>query len=154
MTLPFWKRKTLEEMSTEEWESLCDRCGLCCLHKVQYEDSPKVHFTCVSCKLLNTHTATCSDYENRFKYVDDCIKVTPHVARTCTWLPTTCAYRRLAEGRDLPPWHHLITGSMESVHEADNSVRGYAICETAIDPEDLDDYIADYLARTDHDPDI
>lgn len=153
MTKPFWKTKTFEEMSTEEWESLCDRCGLCCLHKVQYEDSDTVHFTCVSCKLLNTHSATCSDYENRFKLVDDCMEVTPEIARTCTWLPTSCAYRLLAEGRELPFWHHLKTGSYESVHEEDISVRGYAICETAVDPEDLDDYMADWLVRADRDPD-
>lgn len=153
MTAPFWKRKTFEEMSDSEWESLCDRCGLCCLHKVQYEDSETVHFTCVSCKLLDTDTATCTDYNNRFERVSDCMEVTPHIARTCTWLPTSCAYRRLAEGRDLPAWHHLVTGSYESVHDADISVQGYAISETDVAPEDLDDYLADWLARTDRDPD-
>ena len=124
-TLPvFWRVKSLEEMDVAEWESLCDRCGRCCLVKLEDEDSGEVHFTDVACKLFATGACQCSDYTNRARHVADCIKLTPHEVRTITWLPPTCGYRLIRDGQDLPWWHPLVSGSAETVHEAGVSVRG------------------------------
>lgn len=122
--LPFWKRKTLEEMSVAEWESLCDGCARCCLVKLEEEDTGKIHFTDVGCTLLDTRACRCADYTNRQARVHDCVKLTPAAVRTLSWLPVTCAYRVLAEGGDLAPWHPLVSGRPESVVEAGVSVRG------------------------------
>src|SRR5580658_1458600 len=115
---PFWRTKTLEEMSASEWESLCDGCARCCLVKLEEEDTGKIHFTDVSCTLLDTRSCRCADYTNRQARVHDCVKLTPAAVRTLSWLPVTCAYRVLAEGGDLAPWHPLVSGSAETVHEA------------------------------------
>ncbi len=122
--LPFWKRKSLDEMSDEEWESLCDGCARCCLVKLEDEDSGRIHFTDLGCTLLDSKTCRCRDYANRQTRVSDCVKLTPQAARTLPWLPRTCAYRLVAEGRDLPAWHPLVSGSRDSVHDAHASVRG------------------------------
>src|ERR1700689_3133636 len=95
---PFWKTKTLEEMSHAEWESLCDGCGRCCLHKLRDDDTQALSFTNVACRLLNTKTCQCSDYQRRQRWVPDCVRLTPAEVRTIDWLPPTCGYRRLAEG--------------------------------------------------------
>jgi uncharacterized protein len=121
---PFWKSKTLEEMTEAEWESLCDGCGRCCLVKIEEEETEKIHFTDLGCTLLDARSCRCSDYKNRQARVHDCVKLTPHQARTLTWLPVTCAYRVLAEGGDLAAWHPLVSGRPESVHEAGVSVKG------------------------------
>jgi len=121
---PFWKRKTLEEMTETEWESLCDGCGRCCLVKLEEEDTAEIFFTDLSCTLLDTRSCRCSDYPNRQAKVHDCVKLTPAAARTLTWLPVTCAYRVLAEGGELAPWHPLVSGRPESVVEAGVSVKG------------------------------
>ena len=128
-SLPFWKRKTLEEMTTSEWESLCDGCGRCCLHKLREEDTDRLHHTEVACRLLDTATARCTDYANRRSRVPDCIRLTPKRLRGIDWLPPTCAYRLLAEGRDLPEWHPLRSGDPDSVVRAGISVRGRVINE-------------------------
>jgi len=122
--LPFWKRKSLEEMTDPEWESLCDGCGRCCLVKLEEEDTGKIHFTDLSCTLLDVKACRCSDYSHRHDRVSDCVKLTPRAVRTLSWLPVTCAYRVLAEGGDLAAWHPLVSGSPDSVHEAGVSVRG------------------------------
>ena len=124
---PFWKAKTLEEMSTSEWESLCDGCGRCCLVKLEDEDTGEIHFTDIGCKLLDAKTCRCLDYKRRARRVPDCVKLTPAVVRTLSWLPDTCAYRVVAEGKDLPDWHPLVSGSAASVHEANVSVRGRVV---------------------------
>lgn len=129
MSEPFWKTKTLAEMTPEEWESLCDGCGKCCLHKLQYEDSDEVMYTNVGCKLLNLSTGRCMNYDERQRHVPDCVQLNPEEAAKLKWLPSTCAYRLLAKGKDLPKWHPLITGDPESVHAAGQSIKGRAIPE-------------------------
>jgi uncharacterized protein len=139
--LPFWKTKTLEEMTREEWESLCDGCGQCCLHKLQDEDTDEILYTPVACKLLDTHTCRCMDYRRRHKRVSGCLQLNPGLVRKLTWLPPTCAYRLIAEGKDLEDWHPLVSGDPESVHRAGISVRGRVISERDIDMDDLEDYV-------------
>ncbi len=124
---PFWRTKTLEEMSTSEWESLCDGCARCCLVKLEDEDTGDIHFTDIGCRLLDAKTCRCRDYERRNRRVPDCVKLTPAAVRALTWLPITCAYRLVAEGKDLPDWHPLVSGSADSVHDARVSVRGRVV---------------------------
>lgn len=140
---PFWKRKTLAQMSKPEWESLCDGCGQCCLHKLEDADTGDIAVTNVACKLLDTHSCRCSSYANRWKFVPDCVQLTPDKAEDLHWLPESCAYRLLADGEDLPDWHPLVTGDPNSVHEAGISVRGQAVSEAEI--EDLEDYVTGWL---------
>ena len=121
---PFWRTKTLDDMSDPEWESLCDGCARCCLVKLEDEDSGKIHFTDIGCQLLDAKSCRCMDYKRRRRRVKDCVKLTPDGVRTLNWLPKTCAYRLVAEGRDLYWWHPLVSGSRETVHEAGVSVRG------------------------------
>jgi uncharacterized protein len=129
---PFWKTKTLEELSVAEWESLCDGCGRCCLNKLEDEDTGQIHLTRLACKLLDLGTCRCSDYENRRATIPDCVSIDPEKARTLSWLPPTCGYRLVAEGRDLFWWHPLVSGSVETVHEAGISVRGWARSEARV----------------------
>ncbi len=139
---PFWRTKSLEQMTTKEWESLCDGCGRCCLVKLEDEDTGKVYFTSVACQLFSAGTCRCSDYKNRQKKVSDCIKLTPAEVRTLKWLPPTCGYRLVAEGKDLMWWHPLISGNPDTVHEAGVSVRGKVMgFEDDVPVEDLTDYV-------------
>lgn len=124
MDQPFWKVKTLEEMSEHEWESLCDGCGKCCLSKLEDEDTGDIYLTTVACRLFDCASGGCGDYANRLARVTDCIGLTPEKVRTIKWLPKTCAYRLIAEGRDLYWWHRLVSGDRETVHAAGMSVRG------------------------------
>ena len=110
MAEPFWKTKTLEDMSASEWESLCDGCGKCCLSKLEDEDTGDIYFTSVGCRLFDAGTCRCRDYPNRLAVVQDCVGLTPANVRTISWLPGTCAYRLVAEGRDLFAWHPLVSG--------------------------------------------
>jgi uncharacterized cysteine cluster protein YcgN (CxxCxxCC family) len=129
----FWKRKLLSEMSPDEWESLCDGCALCCVQKVEDEDTGAVFFTDVACRLLDSKTCRCTAYKSRAKQVADCLVLGADKPELYRWLPASCAYRRLAEGHDLPEWHPLRTGDPESVHEAGISVRGRVTSETETD---------------------
>ena len=142
---PFWTRKTLEEMSPEEWESLCDGCGRCCLNKLWDPESRRVRFTAVACRLLDRKTCRCRDYPNRVEQVPECVVLSPEEVDDHGLLPPSCAYRRLAEGRPLPAWHPLVSGSRESVHEAGISVRGKVISEEWVHPDDLEDHIVDWF---------
>ena len=138
---PFWKTKKFKQMSKDEWESLCDGCGLCCLHKLEDADSGEVSYTNVACRLLDTQTCRCKKYADRKKLVPDCIILTPEDVSKFQWLPETCAYRLIAEGKPLYSWHPLLTGSALSVHEAGISIIGNLISER--EAGDLQDHLID-----------
>lgn len=129
---PFWTTKKLAEMSRSEWESLCDGCGRCCLNKYEDEDTGRIAYTDVACKLLDLESCQCSNYKHRTKHVKDCIVLTPAVMPKMNCLPPTCAYRRLEEGKDLAWWHPLVSGRQETVHEAGISVLGRAVSEEGL----------------------
>ncbi len=134
---PFWEAKSLDEMTPEEWESLCDGCAKCCLIKLEDVDTGELAYTDVACRLLDLDECSCTDYAKRSIRVPDCLQVTPELARTADWLPSTCAYRLLAEGMELYWWHPLVSGERETVHRAGMSVRNRVIHESRrIDPED------------------
>ncbi|WOX04798.1 YcgN family cysteine cluster protein [Microbulbifer pacificus] len=142
---PFWQRKTLAEMTKAEWESVCDGCGRCCLHRLEDEDTGEVYTTRVACKLLDIHSCRCSDYPHRKQKVPDCIQLTPEDAANFSWLPATCGYRILAQGGQLPEWHPLVSGDPESVHKAGISVRDQVISEEQVHPEDYEDHIVVWI---------
>lgn len=141
----FWKNVPLDQLNTEEWEALCDGCGLCCLLKLEDEETAEVAYTKVSCKLLDCETACCSDYANRASQVPDCIQLTFERLQSITWLPPSCAYRRINEGKPLPTWHYLNTGTRSSVIQARKSAAGRCISEVDIDPEEIEDYIVRWV---------
>jgi uncharacterized cysteine cluster protein YcgN (CxxCxxCC family) len=139
---PFWKQKSLEELTKSEWESLCDGCGRCCLVKLEDEDTGDIHFTSVGCKLLDGQSCRCVDYTRRKRRVPDCVKLTPEGVRTIKWLPPTCAYKLVADGEDLKWWHPLVSGTQETVHQAGISVRGKVVAnEMDVEVEDLPEFI-------------
>jgi len=143
----FWEHKTLSRMSDKEWESLCDGCGKCCLNKIIDDETEELHYTNVSCHLLHTKSCKCRKYDQRFKLVKDCVKVSLDDIQQFHWLPKSCAYRRLAEGKPIPEWHPLITGSHSAMHKGGFSVRGKIISESSIDLDNLEDYIAIWPAE-------
>ncbi len=148
MTRPFWEHKRLEEMTVSEWESLCDGCGLCCLVRFDDEDSGQVIPTRVHCRLFDAELCRCTDYEHRKEKVPDCVKLTPGNIDDLPWMPPSCAYRRLWEGKDLPHWHPLVTGDPESVHRAGVSVRGQTVSEESLEMiEDAFGFAAEDLMR-------
>jgi uncharacterized protein len=139
---PFWRRKGLAEMTRSEWESLCDGCGRCCLIKLEDEDAGDIHFTDIACRLFDSGTCRCSDYAHRAQRVKDCVRLTPRRVAAIPWLPPTCAYRLIAEGKDLFAWHPLVSGNPASVHAAGISARGKVSClEDEIPIEDYVDHV-------------
>ena len=142
---PFWKTKTLKEMTPTEWESLCDGCAKCCLVKLEDEETKELFYTGLHCKLLDGTTCRCSDYPNRKKYVPICVKLTPEIVATVDWLPESCAYRLVHEGKDLHDWHHLICGDREEIHRRGWSARGKTVTEEGVDDEDAINYVIDWF---------
>ena len=138
----FWETKPLEKMSREEWESLCDGCGKCCLHKLQDEDTDELVFTCISCEFLDTDSCRCQVYEERNKHVPDCLNLSyQDLPQVSAWLPETCAYRLLYEGSSLPSWHPLVAGDQKAMHDSHISVRSKAISEVHVPEDEWEDYL-------------
>jgi uncharacterized cysteine cluster protein YcgN (CxxCxxCC family) len=131
---PFWRRKSLAEMTRAEWESLCDGCGKCCLEKLEDAESGEISHTNVACRLLDVRTCRCTRYAERHRFVPNCEQLDPENVRRFQWLPSSCAYRLLAEGGELPWWHHLLSGDPELVHRVGASVRGRAVPERRAGP--------------------
>jgi uncharacterized protein len=142
---PFWRRKSLDEMTDSEWESLCDGCGRCCLNKLEEEGSDRTYYTDVACRLLNDKTCRCRDYAHRFVKVEDCVQLTPQNLKSITWLPPSCAYVLVAAGKDLYWWHPLVSGDPQTVHAAGISVRGRVrASETQVSDDMLENYIVSW----------
>ncbi len=141
----FWETVPLAELTTEEWEAVCDGCAKCCLLKLEDADDGTVYFTDVHCFLLERATCRCGDYANRTVRVPACIELAPGQLDAVFWMPMSCSYRRLAEGRGLASWHHLVTGDPDAIHRAGASIRGRAVPETDVD-DDLEDRLIDWPA--------
>ncbi|NEX47507.1 YcgN family cysteine cluster protein [Pseudotabrizicola algicola] len=138
----FWETVPLTKMTPQEWEALCDGCGKCCLNKIEYEDTGEVEYTRIACRLLDGDTCRCKHYPTRKQYVPDCVQLSPKtLPKIAYWMPRTCAYRLLFEGKTLPEWHPLITGDPESTHTAGASVRGWTIPEYDVSEDDWEDYV-------------
>jgi len=142
---PFWRTKRLDQMSPQEWESLCDGCAKCCLVKLEDEDTGEIEPTDVACRLLDLGTCRCGDYARRKKKVPDCVILTPKNVGELKWMPATCAYRLVNEGKDLFPWHHLVCGDPDAVHRAGASIKGRVVSERDVPDEELLDHVIDWL---------
>jgi uncharacterized cysteine cluster protein YcgN (CxxCxxCC family) len=142
----FWKAKSLSEMTTDEWESLCDGCAKCCLHKLEEEDTGDIYFTSIACRLIDISTCRCTRYAERTQIIPDCVDLRTLETAQYHWLPSSCAYRLLHEGKDLPVWHPLLSKNPDSVETAGISIRQYARKESPNDDlDDLEDFILDWL---------
>ena len=135
--VPFWKTKNMAEMSPSEWESLCDSCGKCCCIRLEDEDTGEIYITDVACKLFDPNTCRCGDYANRALLVPDCVTLSPVNVSQLHWMPQTCAYRLVAEGKDLPDYHHLVSGSRETIHEVGMSVQDAVTSEVLVDENEI-----------------
>jgi len=145
MRLPFWKTSLLSQMNKQEWESLCDGCGQCCLVKLEDEDTDELYLTNVACRLLDIDTCRCMDYQNRLQKVSMCVSLTAENLSELEWLPETCAYRLLSEGKDLQNWHPLLSKNTQSVHDEGISVRDFAQSEENIHPDQLQEHVIEKL---------
>ena len=148
----FWKKKSLAEMTIEEWETLCDGCGICCMYKIEDEETGEINLTSVACRFLDPDTVTCQLYDSRFSAMPTCIKLTPSKVEHLEWLPDTCAYRLILQGKPLPDWHPLVSGDPGSIHRAGLSVKGRILRESDVNLDDLEDYIVEgfeEIRRTD-----
>lgn len=141
----WWNEKTLAELSTDEWEALCDGCAKCCLHKLEDEDSGEVYYTKIRCRHLDESTCRCTDYPNRSVLVPHCIALRSVDWEALNWLPNTCAYRLRALELPLPDWHPLVSGNSESVHEAGVSIRGRAVSDEFVHPDGYDEHIVHWI---------
>lgn len=142
---PFWETKKLSQMTADEWESLCDGCGRCCLNKLEDIETGELHFTNIACRLLDDNSCRCRDYPNRKKLVPECLVLNADTVKSSTALPASCAYRRLAEGKPLAKWHPLICGNNDTIHHQDISVRGKIVSEEYIHVEQFEDHIVDWF---------
>ena len=144
--MSFWKTKSLSEMTTQEWESLCDGCAKCCLHKLEDEDTGNIYFTSVACRLIDLTTCRCTRYAERTQIIPDCLDLRQLETTQYHWLPVTCAYRLVHEGKELPLWHPLVSKSTASIEESGISIRSYARKELESDDvDDLEDFILEWL---------
>jgi uncharacterized cysteine cluster protein YcgN (CxxCxxCC family) len=141
----WWHEKSLDELSTVQWEALCDGCAKCCLHKLEDENSGEIAYTKVRCRYLQEETCQCTDYENRSILVSNCIDLRPADLDALNWLPTTCAYRLRAQDLPLPEWHPLVSGNRDSVHVAGVSIRGRAISDEYVHPDGYDEHIVHWV---------
>lgn len=141
---PFWRRLTLDEMSSVQWESLCDGCGRCCLNKLEDEDTGEIAWTSIACRLFDEDTCRCSDYQHRSAKVPECIRLTPETVRSLSWLPPTCAYRLIDEGHDLYWWHPLVSGDPQTVIDAGISVLGRTLREDDIPLSRWEEFIVEW----------
>ena len=138
----FWETKPLARMTRREWEALCDGCGKCCLNKLEDEDTGEVELTRVACRLFDDATCRCGRYETRHSFVPECITLSVHnIEKSLYWLPETCAYKLLWNGRPLYDWHPLISGTAQSVHDAGVSMQGRTVSETAVDEATWEDHV-------------
>jgi uncharacterized cysteine cluster protein YcgN (CxxCxxCC family) len=144
---PFWRTKSLDQMDAAEWEALCDGCGRCCLNKLEDEETGEIAWTDVACRLLDGDSCRCTDYERRHAQVPDCVRLDPDSVRSLPWLPPTCAYRLVAEGRDLYWWHPLVSGDPETVRAAGISVSGRSVSEADWPPETLEERVVTWPGR-------
>lgn len=140
-----WWHKPLAELDATQWEALCDGCAKCCLHKLEDEDSGEVFYTRIRCRYLDEQHCRCSDYDNRSVLVPECIRLDRDNVSSLDWLPSTCAYRLRAEGRPLPDWHYLVSGSRETVHEAGVSIRGRAVSDEFVHPDGFEEHIISWV---------
>ena len=141
---PFWETTRLEDMSREQWESLCDGCAKCCLLKLEDEDTGEIAYTRLHCRLLDEQTCRCSNYEDRKQHVPDCVILTPKSVSELKWMPASCSYRLVHEGKPLPAWHHLISGDSMAVHRGGHSIIGRTVSEDTVLEEDQIDWIIDW----------
>ncbi|VAV99843.1 UPF0260 protein YcgN [hydrothermal vent metagenome] len=144
----FWKNKPLSECSQAEWESLCDGCGKCCMIRLEDEETGHVHITNVACKLFDRTLCACTDYGQRSTRVPDCVTLTPKNIDELYWMPETCAYRLVAETKELPDYHHLVSGDRNTIHEAGMSVQDRSICETQVNEDELAEYLVNWPGET------
>lgn len=145
MSERFWETVALQDMTEKQWESLCDSCGKCCLHKLQDEDSDELYYTKVVCRYMDQEACNCTEYSQRQILVPDCVKLSPDNLNDLDWMPNTCAYRLLNEGKPLPDWHHLVSGSKSTVHTAGVSVRGRCLSEEYVHPDGLEEHIVNWV---------
>ena len=141
----FWQHKSMAEMSQMEWESLCDGCGRCCLHKLEDEETDELHFTRVACRYLDENSCRCREYPQRKMLVPDCLVLNPSELDVFSWLPNTCAYRLLSEGQPLPNWHPLVSHSAHSVYEAGISVQGKVLSEDHVHPDGMEEHVIQWV---------
>ncbi|KPU84573.1 hypothetical protein JI58_03050 [Marinosulfonomonas sp. PRT-SC04] len=138
----FWEKVPMKNLAPREWEALCDGCGKCCLNKLEDPDTNEIAFTRVACRLLDGETCRCGQYDIRLQFVPECVQLTPqNISKIAYWMPASCAYRLIYEGKPLYDWHPLISGTSETVHEAGISVRGWTVPEFEVAEEDWEDHI-------------
>ena len=145
MSEPFWITTTLEKMSKAQWESLCDHCGKCCLHKLEDEDTGQLFYTSAVCRYIDQDSCACTEYMERSSLVPECVVLSPDNLAEIYYMPSTCAYRLLAEGKALPDWHHLICGDKKTIHDTGHSVVGKVVSEEYIHPDELEERIVRWV---------